>query len=101
MVLYLVRSSIGTVSYGITTVLFLVPALPSVKTVCCTCIVYKYAFLWGGGGGEEDQIKGIDQREKRWFESGSIQSPSSERPKTAPRTLFLLFANNNCIPISA
>jgi hypothetical protein len=28
-------------------------------------------------------------------------APSCERPETAPRTLFLLFANNNCIPISA
>jgi hypothetical protein len=35
------------------------------------------------------------------FSNKSVQAPSSERPETAPRTLFLLFANNNCIPVSA
>ncbi len=35
------------------------------------------------------------------FSSKSVQAPSCERPKTAQRTLFLLFANNTCIPISA
>jgi hypothetical protein len=35
------------------------------------------------------------------FSNNSVQAPSRERPKTAQRTLFLLFANNNCIPISA
>jgi hypothetical protein len=35
------------------------------------------------------------------FSNKSVQAPSYERPKTPPRTLFLLFANNNCIPISA
>ncbi len=28
-----------------------------------------------------------------------VQAPSCERPKTAPRTLFLSFANYNCFPI--
>ncbi len=35
------------------------------------------------------------------FSNKSVQAPSCERSKTAPRTLFLLFANNNCIPVSA
>jgi hypothetical protein len=35
------------------------------------------------------------------FSNKSEQAPSCERPETAPRTLFLLFANNNCIPILA
>jgi hypothetical protein len=35
------------------------------------------------------------------FTNKSVQAPSRERPKTALRTLFLLFANNNCIPVSA
>jgi hypothetical protein len=35
------------------------------------------------------------------FSNKSVQAPSCERPKTAPRTLFLLFANKNCIPIPA
>ncbi len=34
------------------------------------------------------------------FSNKSVQAPSCGRPKTAPRTIFLLFANN-CIPISA
>jgi hypothetical protein len=29
-----------------------------------------------------------------------MQAPSCERHKTAKRTLFLLFANNNCFPTS-
>ncbi len=29
------------------------------------------------------------------FSNKSVEAPSCERPKTAPRTLFLLFANNN------
>jgi hypothetical protein len=29
-----------------------------------------------------------------------VQAPSCERPKTAPRTLFLSFANYNCLPIT-
>jgi hypothetical protein len=35
------------------------------------------------------------------FSNKSEQAPSCERPETAPRTLFLLFANKNCIPILA
>ena len=35
-----------------------------------------------------------------WFSSKSMQAPSCERHKTAQRTLFLLFANNNCFPTS-
>jgi hypothetical protein len=35
-----------------------------------------------------------------WFSNKSVRAPSCERPKTALLTLFLLFANNNCIPIS-
>ncbi len=35
------------------------------------------------------------------FSNKSVKAPSRERPKTAQRTLFLLFANNNWIPISA
>jgi hypothetical protein len=35
------------------------------------------------------------------FSNKSVQAPSCERPKTAQRTLSLLFANKNCIPISA
>jgi hypothetical protein len=35
------------------------------------------------------------------FSNKSVQAPSCERPKTASRTLFLLFANNNYFPISA
>ncbi len=35
-----------------------------------------------------------------WIWNKSVPAPSCERPKTALRTLFLLFANNNCIPIS-
>jgi hypothetical protein len=31
----------------------------------------------------------------------SVRSSSCERPKTTQRTLFLLFENNYCIPISA
>jgi hypothetical protein len=33
------------------------------------------------------------------FSNKSVQAPSCERPRTAPRTLFLLFANNNCCQI--
>jgi hypothetical protein len=36
----------------------------------------------------------------RKFSRKLVQAPSCERPKTAPRTLFLLFASNNCFPIS-
>ncbi len=35
-----------------------------------------------------------------WFSNKSVQAPSCERHKTAQRTLFLLFANNNCFPKS-
>jgi hypothetical protein len=34
------------------------------------------------------------------FSYKSVQAPSSERPGTAPRTLFLSFANNNCFQIA-
>jgi hypothetical protein len=30
-----------------------------------------------------------------------VQAQSCERPKTTQRTLFLLFANNNCVQITA
>ncbi len=36
----------------------------------------------------------------RWFSNKSMQAPSCERHKTALRTLFLLFANNICFPMS-
>ncbi len=32
------------------------------------------------------------------FSNKSVQSSSCERPKTAQRIMFLLFANNNCYP---
>ena len=34
------------------------------------------------------------------FSNKSVQAPSCERPRTAPRTLFLSFANNNCLQIT-
>ncbi len=34
------------------------------------------------------------------FSNKSIQPSSCERPKTAQRILFLLFANNNCFPVT-
>ncbi len=34
------------------------------------------------------------------FLNKMVQAPSCERPKTTQRTLFLLFANNNCFPIT-
>jgi hypothetical protein len=34
------------------------------------------------------------------FSNKLVQAPSCERHKTAPRTLFLLFANYNCFPIA-
>ncbi len=34
------------------------------------------------------------------FSNRSVQAPSCERPRTAPRTLFLSFANNNCFQIA-
>jgi hypothetical protein len=34
------------------------------------------------------------------FSKKSVQSSSCERPRTAQRTMFLLFANNNCLPIT-
>ncbi len=34
------------------------------------------------------------------FSSKLVQAPSCERHKTAPRTLFLLFANYNCFPLT-
>ncbi len=34
------------------------------------------------------------------FSNKSMQAPSCERHKTVQRTLFLLFANNNCFPTS-
>jgi hypothetical protein len=62
-------------------------------------------------------VKGINQWDKRWVESGSIrqvsllislifsnksvQAPSCGRPKTTQRTLFLSFAFNNCLQITA
>jgi hypothetical protein len=33
------------------------------------------------------------------FSNKSVQAASCERPRTAPRTLFLSFANNNCFQI--
>ena len=36
----------------------------------------------------------------RKFSKESAQAPSCERHKTTQRTLFLLFANNNCFPIA-
>jgi hypothetical protein len=36
----------------------------------------------------------------RKFSNKLVQAPSCERPKTAPRTLFLSFANNNCFQIT-
>ncbi len=35
------------------------------------------------------------------FSNKLVQAPSCERPKTTQRTLFLLFANNNCFQITA
>jgi hypothetical protein len=35
----------------------------------------------------------------RKFSNKLVLAPSCERPKTAPRTLFLSFANNNCLQI--
>ncbi len=35
------------------------------------------------------------------FSNKSLQAPSSEWPKTTPRTLFLSFEINNCFPITA
>jgi hypothetical protein len=34
------------------------------------------------------------------FSNKSVQALSCERPKTSQRTLFLLFANINCFPIT-
>ena len=34
------------------------------------------------------------------FSNKLVQVPSCERPKTAPRTLCLSFANNNCFQIA-
>ncbi len=34
------------------------------------------------------------------FSNKSMQAPSCERPRTAPRTLFLSFSNNNCFQIT-
>ncbi len=36
----------------------------------------------------------------RKFSNKLVQALSCERPKTAPRTLFLSFAINNCFPTS-
>ncbi len=36
----------------------------------------------------------------RKFSKESVQAPSFERPRTAPRTLFVSFAINNCFQIS-
>jgi hypothetical protein len=36
----------------------------------------------------------------RKFSNKLMQAPPGERVKTAPRTLFLLFANYNCFPIT-
>jgi hypothetical protein len=36
----------------------------------------------------------------RKFSNKFVLAPSCERPKTAPRTLFLLFESNNCFPIT-
>jgi hypothetical protein len=35
------------------------------------------------------------------FSNKSVQAPSSERPKTTQRTLFLSFVINNCLQITA
>jgi hypothetical protein len=35
------------------------------------------------------------------FSDKSVQAPSSERPKTTQRTLFLSFEINNCLQITA
>jgi hypothetical protein len=35
------------------------------------------------------------------FSNKSVQAPSSERPKTTQRTLFLSFEINNCLQITA
>jgi hypothetical protein len=35
------------------------------------------------------------------FSDNSVQAPSSERPKTTQRTLFLSFEINNCLQITA
>jgi hypothetical protein len=35
------------------------------------------------------------------FSNKLVQAPFCERPKTAPRTLFLSFANNNCFDIDS
>ena len=37
----------------------------------------------------------------RKFSNKFVLAPSCERPKTAPRTLFLSFESNNCFPITA
>jgi hypothetical protein len=37
----------------------------------------------------------------RRFSNKSVQAPSSERPKTTQRTLFLSFEINNCLQITA
>ncbi len=34
------------------------------------------------------------------FSNKSVQAPSCDRPRTAPRTLFQSFANNNCFQIT-
>jgi hypothetical protein len=36
----------------------------------------------------------------RRFSNKSVQVPSCDRPRTAPRTLLLSFANNNCFQIA-
>jgi hypothetical protein len=35
------------------------------------------------------------------FSNKLVQAPSSEKPKTTQRTLFLSFETNNCFPITA
>jgi hypothetical protein len=34
------------------------------------------------------------------FSKKSVQAPSCKRPRTAPRTLFVSFASNNCFQIA-
>ena len=43
---------------------------------------------------------GLPLSYSRWNFQKLVQAPSFERPKTAPRTLFLSFANYNCFPIT-
>ncbi len=74
-------------------------------------------YLWGGGGGDV-MFKGLTNETRDGlkvvafdrspfklftlrFSNKSVQAPSSERPKTTRRTLFLSFEINNCLQITA